>query len=99
MAIEQVVKSPTYSGNVTPNFVRFSEVAHLLYKIHDYSLALLVAKWLAKQLHNGNLPKVKSYSLLPATLTFITYLLIRLTDLFMLIWIEPIISQSLSTHS
>ena len=66
MAIEQVVKSPTYSGNVTPNFVRFSEVAHLLDKIHDYNLALLVAKWLAKQLHNGNLPKVKSYSLLPA---------------------------------
>ena len=72
MAIEQIVKPRTYSGNVTPSPVRFSEVAHLLDKICDYNLALPAAKWVAKQLHNGKLPRVKSYGLLPATLAILS---------------------------
>ena len=58
MAIECIVKPRTCSGNAIPSSVRFSEVAHLLDKICDYNLAITVAKWVAKQLQNGNLPRV-----------------------------------------
>ncbi len=55
-AIENVVKSLDASkqDRSSSDPVAFGDVAPLLARINDANLALAIAKWLTRELHNGN---------------------------------------------